>query len=183
VIDFANIDFKRRYISVMEENNFKNRLKAFLAYLKIGQGKFENRCSISNGTVNNIKDGVSTSILEKIVTTYPELNIIWLLTGSGEMLTHTQNDSYSFLLSDQGSDAKEPILEEPPSTYQNAGLEYLKSMLIDRDRQIKSLQKDKEQLIIDKDDLKSDKQRLLDELYDLKAQLGRIGSQVEKTAG
>lgn len=65
----------------------KDRLIKFLAYLKIGQGKFEKNCGLSNGTVNNIKDGgVTTQKIERIMLTYPNLSIEWLITGKGEML-------------------------------------------------------------------------------------------------
>lgn len=68
------------------KNNIKERIIEFLAYLDIGQGKFEKNCGISNGTVNNIKDGVSSPNIYKIVKRYPELNLDWLITGEGEML-------------------------------------------------------------------------------------------------
>ena len=68
------------------EENFKERLLQFLKYLKIGQGKFESNCRIGNGTVNNIRDGISSPNLEKISNRYPELSMDWLITGKGEML-------------------------------------------------------------------------------------------------
>lgn len=67
----------------------KDRLIKFLAYLKIGQGKFEKNCGLSNGTVNNIKEGgITTQKVEKILLAYPNLNIDWLITGRGEMEKH-----------------------------------------------------------------------------------------------
>lgn len=64
----------------------KDRLIKFLAHLNIGQGKFEKNCGLSNGTVNNIKGGgITTQKVEKILLTYPSLNIDWLITGRGEM--------------------------------------------------------------------------------------------------
>jgi hypothetical protein len=68
------------------EDNIKQRLITFLKHLGIGQGKFEKNTGIGNGTVNNIKDGISSPKLAKILERYPELNIEWLLTGEGEML-------------------------------------------------------------------------------------------------
>lgn len=107
----------------MEENNFKNRLKEFLAYLKIGQGKFETNCSISNGTVNNIKDGISTPNLERIVTTYPELNVIWLLTGRGEMLVTQKPEQSSITVSEITTwhNYVTPILKEVSTLSEEVG--------------------------------------------------------------
>lgn len=67
-------------------NTVKERLIEYISYLKIGQGKFEKLCDLSNGFVSNIKDGFSTPNLFKITTTCPDLNLNWLITGKGEML-------------------------------------------------------------------------------------------------
>lgn len=64
----------------------KDRLTKFLAFIEIGQGKFEKNCGLSNGTVNNIKEGgITTQKVEKILLAYPQLNIDWLITGRGDM--------------------------------------------------------------------------------------------------
>jgi hypothetical protein len=71
------------------EDNIKQRFILLLEYLKIGQGKFEKNCGMANGTINNIKDGISSPNLKKILTTYPELNLEWLISGEGSMLKST----------------------------------------------------------------------------------------------
>lgn len=68
------------------KSSVKCRIKEFLLYKGIGQSKFEKNCGLSNGYVNNIKNGIGSAILEKILTTYPELSRTWLVTGEGEML-------------------------------------------------------------------------------------------------
>lgn len=68
------------------ESEIKIRIKEFLAYLKIGQKAFEQKCGLGNSTINNIKDGISTPNLQKIMSAYPELNIYWLIAGNGNML-------------------------------------------------------------------------------------------------
>lgn len=77
----------------MEENNIKGRFTEFLSYLGIGQGKFEKMTGIGNGTINNIKNGISTPKLEKIIEAYPNLNIEWLITGEGNMLKKEQPET------------------------------------------------------------------------------------------
>jgi len=64
----------------------KKRLIDFLAYLGIGQTKFEEKVGLSRGFVNTLRDNVTIKTLNKIETVYPELNIDWLKTGEGDML-------------------------------------------------------------------------------------------------
>jgi hypothetical protein len=71
----------------------KKRLIEFLAYLGIGQTKFEERVGLSRGLINNIKGDISLKTLKKIMITYPELNENWLKTGEGKMLNNIQGNS------------------------------------------------------------------------------------------
>lgn len=64
----------------------KERLITFIGSLGIGQAKFEKQCGLANGYVNNIRRSVTPEKLQKIAQKYPELNTSWLLTGEGEML-------------------------------------------------------------------------------------------------
>lgn len=68
------------------ENNIKQRLMSFINYKKLSQGKFESLTKLSNGYINNLKSSIGSDKLQNIIYTFPELNIIWLLTGEGEML-------------------------------------------------------------------------------------------------
>jgi len=148
------------------------------------KAKFANSIVIPQTTVSNVltkrKSNPSADFLEAIANSIESINLRWLLTGSGEMLDRGQDYSNSFLLSNRDASALASLVAEPPGPYQSSKIDRLKNVLIDKERQIKALQKDKDQLESDKKDLRSDKQRLLDELYDLKALLGRTGSQVEK---
>ena len=64
----------------------KDRLTLFLAYLDIGQVKFEEIVGLSRGFVNKVGDSIREANLKKITDAYPELNTNWLKTGEGEML-------------------------------------------------------------------------------------------------
>ena len=71
----------------MDENQtIKERLIAFIAYLNIGQGKFEKNCGLANAYVANIRKSITPEKLQQIAQCYPELNTGWLMTGEGEML-------------------------------------------------------------------------------------------------
>jgi hypothetical protein len=64
----------------------KERLLEFLAYLKIGQTKFEEKVGLSRGLINNMKGEISLKSLKKITEAYPELNESWLRAGEGDMI-------------------------------------------------------------------------------------------------
>jgi phage repressor protein C with HTH and peptisase S24 domain len=87
--------------------NVGKRLKEFLNYLKISQGKFEAKANLSNGYVNNLKDNIRRNTLRKISDAYPELNITWLLTGEGEMLKNKTNITEEQLLDKKALHLKE----------------------------------------------------------------------------
>lgn len=140
------------------------------------KARFANSIEIPQTTVSNVltkrKSNPSADFLEAIANSIESIDLRWLLTGNGEMLNRSQSDSNSFLHSNYDANAKALLVAEPPGTYQVPKLDRMKNILIEKDRLINELLKDK-------NDLRSDKQRLLDELYDLKALLGRTGSQVE----
>lgn len=69
-----------------ETETIKERLILFIRHLNIGQGKFESRCGLANGYVNNIRRSITPEKLQQITRQYPELNSGWLMTGEGEML-------------------------------------------------------------------------------------------------
>ena len=64
----------------------KKRLIEFLAYLDIGQNKFEEKVGLSIGYINKLKGDMKLNTINKIISTYPELNKDWLITGEGSML-------------------------------------------------------------------------------------------------
>ena len=73
--------------------SIKERLILFLAYLEIGQTKFEEKVGMSRGHIYNMGENLTSKTLSKIKIAYPELNEDWLLTGKGEMIksVNTQN--------------------------------------------------------------------------------------------
>lgn len=64
----------------------KERLKEYLAYKNLSQGKFADVCGLSRGFVNNIVNSIQPKTLNKIAIHFEDLNTSWLLTGEGEML-------------------------------------------------------------------------------------------------
>lgn len=78
---------------VFEESGMRliDRLYEYMAYHSITPYAFEHACGISNGYLAKQKNGkgsVGSEMLERIRQVYPDLNLIWLINGSGAMLVH-----------------------------------------------------------------------------------------------
>ena len=71
--------------------NVQERLMLFLKHKKLSKLAFANSIGRSPAYVTNIVESIGRSSRERIVIQYPELNMEWLLNGSGEML-NVQND-------------------------------------------------------------------------------------------
>ena len=76
------------------EDGVKERLTAFLRKKGINNSEFGRRTGTSSAYVSSIRQSISTDVLEKIAKAFPDLNVEWLLLGTGEMYradTVTQN--------------------------------------------------------------------------------------------
>lgn len=63
----------------------RGRLRKFIDYKGISRYKFYKDLGLSNGFLD--KEGnIGSDKCEKIIYQYPDLNIIWLITGEGDML-------------------------------------------------------------------------------------------------
>lgn len=68
------------------------RLKEFIKCNHLSIREFERICSFPNGTVNSMKDSISPSRKKSIVENFPTINVIWLLTGEGNMFLDEKNN-------------------------------------------------------------------------------------------
>ena len=65
------------------------RIEIFMHFKKISPHAFEQKIDLSNGYFSKqLKNlgSVGSDILIKIYLAYPELDILWILTGEGQML-------------------------------------------------------------------------------------------------
>ena len=67
----------------------KSRINDFIQFTGLPIANFEQRCGLSNGAVSKMGDNTRMSTIDKISKAFPELNIVWLRTGEGEMLNHS----------------------------------------------------------------------------------------------
>ncbi|MBR2647672.1 MAG: hypothetical protein IKD55_02460 [Sediminibacterium sp.] len=66
------------------------RLYEYLSYLRITAYEMERTCGLSNGYIgkqDHGKGSIGSNALAKIEKHYPDLNLIWLITGKGHMLS------------------------------------------------------------------------------------------------
>lgn len=66
------------------------RLYEYLSYLRITAYQMERTCGLSNGYIgkqDHGKGSIGSNVLAKIEKHYPDLNLIWLITGKGHMLS------------------------------------------------------------------------------------------------
>ena len=71
-----------------------DRLEKFLCIKGITDKHFQEECGLANGTLTQARSNkcsLSRKTIQKIVTHYPELNNVWLVTGEGEMLKESNN--------------------------------------------------------------------------------------------
>lgn len=72
--------------------DFVNRLKFFMENGNITISQFADTCRIPRPTMSQILNGrnkkVSDELISKIHAAYPELSVMWLMFGEGEMLTN-----------------------------------------------------------------------------------------------
>lgn len=71
----------------------KDRLKEFLSYKKIGRNKFETQLGLASGYMSSKGITITSEVIEKTSSEYPELNLDWLITGKGEMLKSEETTS------------------------------------------------------------------------------------------
>ena len=70
-----------------ENQGVKERLLFYLQSKRISKSAFGTAIGASSSFVDAIRSSVSPERLERIMDEFPDLDIVWLLTGRGQMLT------------------------------------------------------------------------------------------------
>lgn len=79
----------------------KDRILQFIDYKQITKNKFETECGLPVRYVSNIGKSIQSDVIEKIVLTFPDINLRWLVTGLGEMVMEDGKDETKDVLKEQ----------------------------------------------------------------------------------
>lgn len=66
-----------------------DRIYKFINHLGISVNEFSNKIGVSNGYLakqRSASANIGSHIIEKIVISYPDISLLWLITGKGDML-------------------------------------------------------------------------------------------------
>ncbi|MDB4918778.1 hypothetical protein [Mucilaginibacter sp.] len=87
------------------------RLLLFIDSQGLSKRKFYDSVGVSNGYLDKVKS-VGADILEKITYIYPDLNIMWVITGEGEMFKkHEHSPHANYMV----SEPKVPYITNTPT--------------------------------------------------------------------
>lgn len=93
--NFANIKTNANRTNM--EENFATRLKLFMDSIGIASSQFADSCEIPRPSFSQLLSGrnqkVSDVLIKKIHSVYPQLSIMWLMFGEGDMLEKENQNS------------------------------------------------------------------------------------------
>ena len=72
------------------ETNVKERLIKFVQYKKMSKSEFCRTINVSSAFITSIRESIQPDKIKSIALNFPELNIVWLMTGDGEMLNSSE---------------------------------------------------------------------------------------------
>ncbi|MCJ7466071.1 MAG: hypothetical protein MUO53_05175 [Maribacter sp.] len=75
-----------------------DRLVQFIQYVGLSARQFDLSIGAGNGYTLRMQKNhasIGSDVIENIIRTYPELNLVWLITGEGEMLKNQAEDLVS----------------------------------------------------------------------------------------
>ena len=102
------------------EETIKERLTAYLRYKGINKSEFGRIIGVSNAYISSIRKSIQPDKAEKIASSFPDLNITWLMTGDGDMLSPTgkpliADNAVSYLPTDGNSIDGIPFFDIEPA--------------------------------------------------------------------
>lgn len=72
----------------------KERITDFIKFKGLSISRFEASIGLSNGAVSKMGDNTRRTTLDKISKHFPELNMVWLQTGEGNMLITNNPENF-----------------------------------------------------------------------------------------
>ena len=118
-----------------------DRLYQYLEYHHINPHAFERSCGVANGYLKKQHKGrgtIGSEIIEKIIDTYKDLSLTWLVTGEGKMLLHEKTKEEAGNIHE---DAPEYALHEQAAALLKEKIAILENSLADKEKIIRLLEK------------------------------------------
>ncbi|MBD5182908.1 MAG: hypothetical protein HDS99_03835 [Bacteroidales bacterium] len=82
-------------MSELELSPVAIRIKDFIEYLQISNSQFADKAGIPRPTLSQLLHGrnktISDLLIQKLHDAFPDLNLMWLLFGKGDMIVNIQN--------------------------------------------------------------------------------------------
>lgn len=66
-------------------DTIKDRFRLISGHYGLSIRAFEERCGLLRGNISNMTGAIGSDKLAKIIDTFPEVDMIWLITGRGSM--------------------------------------------------------------------------------------------------
>lgn len=117
------------FVIITQVMNIVDRLKRYMDYIGMASTQFADMANIPRPTISQILNGrnrkISNEVIEKLHVGFPNLNIMWLLFGDGEMETRSEIRSAeppspwnSYTTSSQPSNGAQ-FASQPSSAFNN----------------------------------------------------------------
>lgn len=122
----------------MSNENLKERIKAIAYLYRTSVRGMERKAGLNTGVLSGMGENLGSDKIDKILTAFPDINPVWLLSGKGSMTT--SNTQQIPVRKEEHSKLEEPVISDRKYI---AGLEeqnrQLKQQLEAKDKQIASL--------------------------------------------
>lgn len=79
-------------------SELKERMLQICAELGLSANKLSEDSGMSREYIRQMKDYISPEMLRYISRTYPHINLIWLITGDGDIINKANSEEVSLLI-------------------------------------------------------------------------------------
>lgn len=106
----------------IESSEIKERMISLAESLNISARDFSKKIGKDPSYIKGIKKEISTDVLRNIYLNFPEINIMWIITGNGEkFLSNFQEHKNNENLTDHLKEEIKELREENKSLYKEIG--------------------------------------------------------------
>lgn len=85
-------------MSNTENTSVRERMKLALSEIGVSEGVFEANCGLANGYVSSIGDSIRKNTQNKILSTYPDFDLDWVMTGERSAIIENKHGNKFALL-------------------------------------------------------------------------------------